>query len=218
MKLNFTLIFESLPFLLRGAGTTVIITIFSLSLGLFVGLFMGIGRISKHPIARIPATIYVQFLRGTPLLVQIFILYFGLPSALNINLNPYVAGILALGLNSGAYVAEIVRSGIQSIEPGQMEAARSLGMSHSMSMRLIILPQAFRRILPPIGNEFVLLLKDSSLVSVIALPELLFNGKLIASRTYDYFSMYIGVALVYLVLTWAASQIMGFIERRFAIP
>lgn len=218
MKLNFTLIFDSMPFLLQGAGTTVLITIFSLLLGLIIGLFMGIGRISKNPIARIPATIYVQFLRGTPLLVQIFILYFGLPSALNINLNPYVAGILALGLNSGAYVAEIVRSGIQSIEPGQMEAARSLGMTHTMAMSLVILPQAVRRILPPIGNEFVLLLKDSSLVSVIALPELLFNGKLIASRTYDYFSMYIGVALVYLVLTWGASQIMGYIERRFAIP
>lgn len=218
MKLNFALIFESLPFLLEGARTTVVITIFSLLLGLIIGLFMGIGRISKNPIARIPATIYVQFLRGTPLLVQIFILYFGLPSALNINLDPYVAGILALGFNSGAYVAEIVRSGIQSIEPGQMEAARSLGMPHAMAMRLVILPQAFRRILPPIGNEFVLLLKDSSLVSVIALPELLFNGKIIAARTYDYFSMYIGVALVYLVLTWAASQIMGYIERRFAIP
>lgn len=101
MKLNFTLIFDSMPFLLQGAGTTVLITIFSLLLGLIIGLFMGIGRISKNPIARIPATIYVQFLRGTPLLVQIFILYFGLPSALNINLNPYVAGILALGLNSG---------------------------------------------------------------------------------------------------------------------
>lgn len=218
MKINFDLIIDSLPFLLQGAVTTIIITIFSLLLGLILGLFLGMGRIAKNPLIRIPASAYVQFVRGTPLLVQIFILYFGLPSAFNINLNPWLAGILALGLNSGAYVAEIVRSGIQSIESGQMEAARSLGLTHGMAMQFIILPQALRRILPPIGNEFILLLKDSSLVSTIALPELMFNGVFIAGRTYDYFSMYIGVALIYLVLTWVASRFMGYIERRFAIP
>lgn len=218
MKLDLQLIINYLPFLAKGAITTVTITIFSLILGLIIGLFMGMGRISKNPLLRIPATIYVQFVRGTPMLVQIFILYFGLPSAFNINLNPYAAGILALGINSGAYIAEIVRGGIQSIDRGQMEAARSLGMSYSMAMKHVILPQAFRRILPPLGNEFIILLKDSSLVSTIALPELLFNGKLIAARTYDYFSMYIGVALIYLLLTWLASQLMSYIERRFAIP
>ena len=176
------------------------------------------GRISKIKLFRVPANIYVQFIRGTPLLVQIFILYFGLPSAFNISLNSYVAGILALGINSGAYVAEIVRAGIQSIDRGQMEAARSLGMSHALAMKYVILPQAFRRILPPLGNEIIILLKNSSLVSTIALPELLFNGKMVAARTYDYFSMYIGVALVYLVLTWAAARFTSYIERRFAIP
>lgn len=218
MKINPQLIINNLPFLAEGAITTIIITIFSLFLGLILGVFLGMGRIAKNPLIRIPATAYVQFVRGTPLLVQIFILYFGLPSAFNMNLDPYLAGILALGFNSGAYVAEIVRAGIQSIDRGQMEAARSLGMSHRLAMQHIILPQAFRRILPPIGNEFILLLKDSSLVSTIALPELLFNGKLVAARTYDYFSMYIGVALVYLLLTWLASQLMSYIERRFAIP
>lgn len=218
MKLDLQLIINYLPFLAKGAITTVTITIFSLILGLIIGLFVGMGRISKNPILNIPSAIYVQFVRGTPMLVQIFILYFGLPSAFNINLNPYAAGILALGINSGAYIAEIVRGGIQSIDRGQMEAARSLGMSYPMAMKYVILPQAFRRILPPLGNEFIILLKDSSLVSTIALPELLFNGKLIAARTYDYFSMYIGVALIYLLLTWLATQLMNYIERRFAIP
>lgn len=218
MELDLKLIFEHLPYLFGGAATTIIITIFALLLGLLIGLFVGMGRISRNFFIRTLASIYVTIIRGTPLLVQIFILYFGVPTALKISLNPYVAGILALGVNSGAYVAEIVRAGIQSIDKGQMEASRSLGLTHSMAMRYVILPQAFRRILPPIGNEFIMLLKDSSLVSTIALPELMFKGMLVASRTYDYFSMYIGVALVYLVLTWAAAQIMGFIERRFAIP
>lgn len=218
MKLDFALILKSLPLLGQGAITTIIITLFSLVLGLLIGLFVGMGRISRNKVIRAISGIYVNFIRGTPLLVQIFILYFGLPSALNINLDPYVAGILALGVNSGAYVAEIVRAGIQSIDKGQMEAARSLGLTHSMAMRYVILPQAFRRILPPIGNELIVLLKDSSLVSTIALPELLFDARLIAARTFDYFSMYIGVALVYLLLTWTAAQIMSFIERRFAIP
>ena len=218
MKLNFGLIFENLPFLGQGAITTIVITIFSLLLGLIIGLFVGIGRISKNKPARWLSSLYINFIRGTPLLVQIFILYFGLPSAFNINLDPYLAGILALGVNSGAYVGEIVRAGIQSIDKGQMEAARSLGMTYTMAMRYVILPQAFRRILPPIGNELIVLLKDSSLVSTIALPELLFNGRLVAARTFDYFSMYIGVALIYLLLTWATAQLMGYIERRFAIP
>ncbi len=218
MNVNLNLIITNLPFLIKGALTTIVITFFAFLLGLFLGLFVGIGRTSKIKLFRIPSSLYVQFIRGTPLLVQIFILYFGLPSAFNINLNSYVAGILALGINSGAYIAEIVRSGIQSIDRGQIEAARSLGMTHAKAMQYVILPQAFRRILPPLGNEIIILLKDSSLVSTIALPELLFNGKLVASRTYDYFSMYLGVAFVYLILTWAASQLVSYIERRFAIP
>ncbi len=218
MNVNLNLIITNLPFLIKGALTTIVITFFAFLLGLFLGLFVGIGKTSKIKLFRIPSSLYVQFIRGTPLLVQIFILYFGLPSAFNINLNSYVAGILALGINSGAYIAEIVRSGIQSIDRGQIEAARSLGMTHAKAMQYVILPQAFRRILPPLGNEIIILLKDSSLVSTIALPELLFNGKLVASRTYDYFSMYLGVAFVYLILTWAASQLVSYIERRFAIP
>ncbi|MCK4259508.1 MAG: amino acid ABC transporter permease [Halanaerobiales bacterium] len=217
MNVNLELIIKHFPFLMQGAITTIIITLSSFILGLTIGLFIGIGRISKIKLIQIPSSIYVQFVRGTPMLVQIFILYFGLPSAFNININPYAAGIFALAINSGAYVAEIVRSGIQSIDKGQMEAAQSLGMTNSMAMRYIILPQAFRRILPPLGNEFIILLKDSSLISTIALPELLFNAKLVAARTYDYFSMYIGVALIYLLLTWTSSRLLNYIEKRFAI-
>lgn len=218
MRIDLSLIIKNLPFLAQGAVTTLIITFFAFLLGMFLGVFIGIGRTSKIKLVRIPASAYVQFIRGTPLLVQIFILYFGLPSAFNINLNSYAAGILALGINSGAYIAEIVRAGIQSIDKGQLEAAHSLGMTQAKAMRHIILPQAFRHILPPLGNEIIILLKDSSLVSTIALPELLLHGKLVASRTYDYFSMYLGVAFVYLILTWTAARIVNYIERRFAIP
>lgn len=210
------LFFESLPFLLKGAVTTVYVSILVLILGLTIGLFMGMGRLSKIRPVRWGATAYVEFIRGTPVYVQILILAFGLPS-IGITLPAIVAGVLAMGINSGAYVAEIVRAGIQSIERGQMEAARSLGMTYVQAMRFIILPQAFRRILPPLGNEFVVLIKDSSLVSVIGISELMMNASLVAARTYQYFTMYLGAAFIYFILTFAASNLVGYIERRLAV-
>jgi polar amino acid transport system permease protein len=209
-------VIDNLPFLLEGALITLEITALSVLLGLVIGTFVGIGRLSKFKIFSIPSTIYVEFLRGTPLLVQIFLIYFGLPS-LGINIPAFPAGIFALGINSGAYVAEIVRAGIQSIPKGQFEAARSLGLTQWQTMRYIILPQAFRNILPAIVNEFIALMKDTSLVSVIALRELLRSGQIIISRTFQSFSVYSAVAIIYFILTFTTSRIMRAVEKKMAV-
>jgi len=208
---------KSFPYLLKGAVTTLEVTSLSILLGLLIGTFVGMGRLSRNPIFSRPATAYVEFIRGTPLLVQIYIIYFGLPS-LGLNLPKFPAGIIALGINSGAYVAEIVRAGIQSISHGQYEAARSLGLTHWQAMRYIILPQAFRNILPALGNEFIALTKDSSLVSVIAITELLRAGQIVISRTFQSFSVYFAVALLYFVMTFTMSRIVRRVEKRLAIP
>ncbi|MFZ5925638.1 MAG: amino acid ABC transporter permease, partial [Bacillota bacterium] len=175
---------------------TLRLTTISISLGIVIGTFVGIARISKAKVISYLAAAYVDFLRGTPLLVQIFIVYMGLPQILGFPIPPYVAAISAMSVNSGAYVAEIVRAGIQSIHRGQMEAARSLGMTYVQAMRYIILPQAFRRIVPPLGNEFIALLKDSSLVSVIAMEELVRKGQIVIGRTFRPFEIWMMVALM----------------------
>ncbi len=195
---------------------TVQLTIISVGIGVIIGIFGGIARVSKNPILLIPSTIYVEVIRGTPLLAQLFIVYFGLPS-LGINLPPFTAAVIAMGINSGAYVTEIFRGGIQSIERGQMEAARSLGLSYLQAMRYIILPQAFRRILPPLGNEFIAMLKDSSLASTIAIAELMRVGREITSRTFRSFEVLAIVALMYLAITLPLSLIVRYTERRMSV-
>lgn len=195
---------------------TVQLTIISVSIGVIIGIFGGIARVSKNPILFIPSTIYVEVIRGTPLLAQLFIVYFGLPS-LGINLSPFTAAVIAMGINSGAYVTEIFRGGIQSIERGQMEAARSLGLSYLQAMRYIILPQAFRRILPPLGNEFIAMLKDSSLASTIAIAELMRVGREITSRTFRSFEVLTVVALMYLAITLPLSLLVRYTERRMDV-
>ncbi len=207
---------RNFTYLLLGAVVTLKITAISVLMGLAIGTFVGMGRLSKRKIISIPSSIYVEFLRGTPLLVQIFLIYFGLPS-LGLNLEAFPAAVIALGINSGAYVAEIVRAGIQSVPKGQYEAARSLGMSHTMAMRYVILPQAFRNILPALGNEFIALLKDSSLVSVIGITELMKSGQIVISRTFASFSIYGGVALIYFAMTFTLARIVRYTEKRLAI-
>jgi len=190
----------------------------AIAIGVVIALFMALARLSKKRILRAVAITYIDFFRGTPLLVQIFLVYFLVPRLLNWDTLPenyqYFAGVLAMGLNSGAYIAEIFRAGIQSIDRGQSEAARSLGMSHSQSMRYVILPQAFKRVIPPLGNEFIALLKDSSLLSIIAIQELFYSGKIIAGRTFQPIPMYIAVALYYLLMTQLISQWVAYMERR----
>ena len=214
MNLNVDLMINSLPLLITGAGITIQITAISVGLGLVIGMFVGIARISNVKLLRWLAAIYIDFLRGTPLLVQIFLIYFALPVILEQRVDPFIAAITACGINSGAYIAEIFRAGIQAIDEGQMEAGRSLGMTWVQTMRYIIVPQAFKNIVPPLGNEFIALLKDSSLVSVIGFEELTRRGQLIIARTYGSLEIWISVAIIYLVMTLTISRLVAYLEKR----
>ena len=212
--MDFELIQRALPILLMGAGVTIEITAFSVAIGFFIGLFVGIARISQFKILQIMAAVYADCIRGTPLLVQIFLIYFALPMAIGQRVEPFIAAVAACGINSGAYVSEIFRAGIQAIDVGQMEAGRSLGLTWWQTMRFIILPQAFKNILPPLGNEFIAMLKDSSLVSVIGFEELTRCGQLIIAQTYGSFEIWMTVAVLYLIMTMAISRIVAFLEKR----
>lgn len=217
MEFDFNLIIDSFPLLLTGAGVTLKITILSVGLGLLIGMFVGIARLAKIWPIRFLARVYVDFIRGTPLLVQIFLIYFALPLILGQRIDPFIAAITACSINSGAYIAEIFRAGIQSIDKGQTEAGRSLGMSWAQTMRYIILPQAFKRIIPPLGNEFIAMLKDSSLVSVIGFEELTRRGQLVIARTYGSIEIWLTVAFIYLIMTLTISRMVDFLERRYKI-
>lgn len=214
--LDFTIVINNWRYFLEGAALTVQLSAIAVIAGLVLGSLFGLARISSIRPVRSLATAYVEFVRGTPLFVQILIIYAGLPS-FGIKLDRFVSGVLALSINSGAYVAEIVRSGIQSIDKGQMEAARSLGMSYLQAMRFVILPQAYRRIIPPLVNEFIILIKDSSLVSVIGLSELMRRGQNISARTFYVFEVFFAVALIYFILTFTLSKFAGWLERRTRI-
>ena len=216
----FATISTALPLLLRGAVVTLQLTALSVILGLIGGSLLGIIRLSQILPIRWAARAYIDFFRGTPLLVQIFMIYFGLPAisqelGFGFNLNRWTAAVIALSLNSTAYIAEIVRAGIQSIETGQSEAAESLGMSSNQTMRYIVFPQALRRMLPPLGNEFISMLKDTSLVAVIGFEELFRNGQLIVATNYRSFEIYATVAFLYLVLTILSSQAFSRLEHWF---
>jgi arginine/lysine/histidine/glutamine transport system substrate-binding/permease protein len=212
-----TVFIESFPSLIQGALVTLQLTTFSVVIGLITGSLIGITRISKITPIRWLARAYIDFFRGTPLLVQIFMIYFGLPPILQelgftFTLNPFTAAVIALSLNSAAYIAEIVRGGIQSIEIGQGEAAQSLGLSSVQTMRYVIFPQALRRMLAPLGNEFISMLKDTSLVAIIGFEELFRKGQLIVAENYRPFEIYAGVAIIYLCLTLLSSQIFSRLE------
>ncbi|KXS37285.1 MAG: polar amino acid transport system permease protein [Candidatus Frackibacter sp. T328-2] len=207
---------EAMPFLLKGSLMTIKITTISVGVGIVLGVLIGLARVSNSKVVGGIAKGYIEIFRGTPLLVQLFILYYGLPS-LGLNLTPYFAAVLGLGLNSGAYVGEIVRGGIESIDVGQMEAARSVGMSYGQAMRYIILPQAVKRIIPALGNEFIALLKDSSLVSVIAVKDLTRQGRLIISRTYQSFLIFLAVAFFYFVMVFIMTRIVNYTERKLKV-
>jgi len=200
--------------LLKGLLLTLKISVISIFLGILIGLFTGLARLSNSPAPKWLAIGYIELIRGTPLLVQIYIFYFFVGQVFG--LSSFWAGTLALSVFAGAYIAEIIRAGIQSIHRGQVEAARSLGMSYYLSMRYIILPQAFKRILPPLAGQFISLIKDSSLVGVIALVELTRAGREIGTSTFNYFEVFFTVAALYLILTFTLSMLVQYLERRFA--
>ncbi len=201
--------------LMMGFVLTLKISVVSIFFGIIIGTAVGIFRLSSEPVTRALSVGYVEIIRNTPLLVQIYIIYFFVGSMLR--LSPFVAGTAALAIFAGAYVGEIVRAGIQAIPRGQMEAARSLGMTYSKAMRHVVMPQAFKQIIPPLAGQFISLVKDSSLVSVIALADLMFQGQQAVARTYYAFEIYFTVAALYLVMTFTLSMATQYIERRLAI-
>ncbi len=201
--------------LIEGLWTTLWISAAASVFGMIIGLVTGLCRISRNPTLRNLSIYYIELIRGTPLLVQIFIFYFFLGTVLDI--SRIVAGVSALAIFAGAYVAEIIRAGIQSIPKGQMEAARSLGMNIPQAMRYIILPQAFKRILPPLAGQFISLIKDSSLVSVIAITDLTKSGREVITSTFATFEIWFVVALLYLLLTSGLSQVIAWVERRLSV-
>ncbi|MBK7540769.1 MAG: amino acid ABC transporter permease [Candidatus Competibacteraceae bacterium] len=200
--------------LTQGLWVTIWISFISGFIGLIVGLITGLCRLSPNPTLRGLAVFYIELIRGTPLLVQIFIFYFFIGTVLN--LDRIVAGVGALALFVGAYTAEIIRAGIQSIARGQTEAARSLGMTATQTMTHIVLPQALKRVLPPLAGQFISLIKDSSLVSVIAITDLTKSGREIITSSFATFEIWFTVALLYLVVTSLLSQLLFWLERRFA--
>ncbi len=214
MELDFSPVWAGWPQLLRGAWITVEITAVALVLGCVLGLLVGIGRLKpQRRIVYGLCTIYVAAIRGTPLLVQLFILFFGLPQ-FGILLPAFLCGVLGLGIYSGAYVSEIVRGSIQSIDRGQMEAARSLGMSYGKAMRNIVLPQALVRMIPPLGNEFIALIKNSALVSLLTIHDLMHEGQKIISVSYRSLEVYLAIAVLYFVLTGLTTLALRRIEQR----
>ena len=216
MSFDFSLIWNSLPLLLAGAGVTIEITAISVGLGFIFGLITSVCRLSGVKVLQVIAVCYVNIIRGTPMLVQIFLIYFALPMVIGERINPFVAAVAACSINSGAYVSEIFRAGIQSVDKGQMEAGRSLGLSWMQTMRYVILPQAFKHVIPPLGNEFISMTKETSLVSVIGFEELTRRGQLIIAKTYGSFEIWLTVAAIYLVMTLTIARLVSYLERRFA--
>ena len=213
MDFQLAIFLEAFPLLLRGAWVTLYLSLISTSIGMFLGLLVGVARVSRLRGIRATATVYTEVIRGTPLLMQLIVLYYGLPSV-GINLEAVAAGIIGLSANSAAYVGEIFRAGIQSVGRGQREAALASGLRRLQTMRYIILPQAFRLVLPPLTNEFVTMLKDSSLVSTLAIAELLRTGREIVAWKVNVFSPFAGVTLLYLAMTLPLTHLARHLERR----
>jgi polar amino acid transport system permease protein len=220
-------IFQPSPALIGGLAITIYASVVSQVFGVVIGIFSALAGMARNRILRTISGFYVWFFRGTPLLVQMFIIYFGTPYLFGIDLFPndvhlgflslrgsVLAGIVALSINEGAYMSEIVRAGILSVEPGQTEAAKSLGMTYGLTMRRIVLPQALRVIIPPLGNEFNNMLKTTSLMAVIAVTELFRVAQGVYAVTFKPFEVFLGVAVYYLALTTIWTLIQGMIERR----
>ncbi|HTI79258.1 MAG TPA: ectoine/hydroxyectoine ABC transporter permease subunit EhuD [Acetobacteraceae bacterium] len=209
-------VFNFLPSLLQGAVITIAVSLLAFALALLFGLVFGIARISRVAPVRGVAACYIQFIRGTPLLLQLFFIYYVLPYV-GIVLSPFVSGVIGLTMNYAAYMAEVFRSGIQAIPKGQWEAGSSVGMSRALLMRRIILPQAIRIIVPALGNFFVSIFKDSALVSVITLRDLMFSGQLLASATYKHFEIFTMVAVIYFLISYPTAKLVEWVEAKIDI-
>lgn len=206
------LIIKYWPLFLEGATTTVLLSFFSVIVGVGCGTLMALARLSTNKFLSKAAKVYIDIIRGTPLLVQLYLVYFGLATVLD--LNDFVSGVIAVSVNTTAYIAEIIRSGIQSVNKGQMEAARSMGMPKRMAMRQIILPQAMKNILPAIGNEFATLIKETSIVSLIGIHDLMYSSDTVRGATFTVFIPLLMTAFLYFVMTTTIAFFMDKLERK----
>ena len=214
--MGFQKVIVAMPALLQGAGLTILLTLVSIFFGLILGLLLALGRLSKNVFFDRLSQFYIWLFRGTPLLLQIFFIYYALPTFTPITIDALPAAFIALSLNSGAYLAEIIRAAIQSIDKGQMEASKALGMSFTQAMRRIIIPQSYRRLIPPTGNEFIALLKDSSLVSIIAMTELMRTTSLLANSSGNAI-YYIPCAILYLAMTTMFTFVFSKLEKKYSV-
>ncbi|HDH7020385.1 TPA: ABC transporter permease subunit [Staphylococcus aureus] len=201
-------------FFLKGIKITILISLIGVALGSILGAFVALMKLSKIKIISCIASIYIEILRGTPMLVQVFIVFFGITAALGLDISALVCGTIALVINSSAYIAEIIRAGINAVDKGQMEAARSLGLNYRQTMKSVIMPQAIKNILPALGNEFVTLIKESSIVSTIGVGEIMFNAQVVQGISFDPFTPLLVAAALYFVLTFVLTRIMNMIEGR----
>ena len=213
---NFSGAGEYLPDLLRGALVSIELTLSVMALSLVFGLIVALARLTRFRAIRAVATFYIEIIRGTPALLQLFYIYFVLP-AFGIKLPPFTAGVIGLTVNYSAYLSEVYRAGIQAVAKGQLEAAQALGMSRTLMMRLIILPQAIRIIVPPLGNYFISLFKDTALASIITVKELIFTGQIIAATNFQYFAIFTIIGAIYLAISYPGSLGVQYLERRMKI-
>ena len=212
--MDFSYLQKYYGFFIDGTVITLLLSFFGVAFGVLLGVVFALMKLSKHPLLKGFSAAYIEIIRGTPLLVQLYIVYYGLPRLIGIDFEDLTLGIFAISLNSAAYVAEIIRAGILSIDKGQMEAARSLGMSHKTAMLNIIIPQAFKNILPALGNEFIVLVKESAIVSVIGIHDLMYNTDTVRGNTFKPFSPLVVAAAIYFAITFTLSKLLGLLERR----
>ena len=215
--LSFSYAIDALPTLMQGVKYTIFITVVGILIGLLLGVIFGFGRLSNNVIIYGISSIYVQVLRGTPIMIQALYIYFAIPMLLSTEINPLVAGITAIALNAGAYIAEIVRGAVESIDQGQVEAGRSLGLSKWQTVYKIVWPQAFKRMIPPLGNQFIISLKDTSLLTVIGVGELTRQGTIVVATNFRAVEIYTMVAILYLVMTLSITFILRLVEKRMDI-
>ncbi len=206
-----------MPILLEGLQVTLYIFVIAIILGFLIGLMVALLRLAPIKILNWIAKVYVDAIRGTPFIVQLFFIYFGLNSLNLISLDNTTAGIVTVAINAGAYFSEIIRAGIQSIDRGQTEAARSIGFTSGQTTRFIILPQAFRRMLPTITNQSIISLKDTSLLSVIGIADLTQQGQIQASATFEAFKIWLAVGVIYFIIIYLLTMLASFVERRFQL-
>lgn len=221
--MDFSFLKNYYMFFLDGAKITLLLAVLTIFFGVIFGILLALMRISHNPILKTISAAYIEFIRGTPIMVQLFIVYYGLSfigitfpdiNVLGSSFPDLMAGVTALSINSAAYVAEIVRAGIQAVDKGQMEASRSLGLTYFMSMKSIILPQAIKNILPALGNEFIAIIKESSIVSIIGIHELMYNTDMVRGNTFKPFEPLIVTAGIYFIITFSLSTIVRTLERR----